>query len=38
VAINTSVHCIFICKAVTLMFPVTQFKHHRSVEAGSFYL
>lgn len=35
-AVNTSVHYIFICRAVTLMFPVVESKHHKSVEEGHF--
>lgn len=35
-AVNTLVHYIFICRAVTLMFPVTESKHHNSVEEGPF--
>lgn len=35
-AVNTLVHYIFICRAVTLMFPVTESKHHNSVKEGPF--
>lgn len=33
-ALNTSVHYIFICRAVTLVFPVIDCRHHRSAEEG----
>lgn len=33
-AVNTSGHRIFICRAVTLLFPVTESKHHNSLEEG----
>lgn len=33
-AVNTSGHRIFICRAVTLLFPVTETKHHNSLEEG----
>lgn len=33
-AVNTSAHYIFICRAVTLVFPVIDCRHHGSVEEG----
>lgn len=35
-AVNTFVHCSFICRALTLMLPVIESKHHKSGEEGPF--